>query len=786
MSNPLGKWDATLEGALEIVGVHAVVLHTGKVLFWCFAKDIVGKDQGSDEFKNLFNDPNQGSFQIWDPTTVKAPPSQPIGRNSFCAGQCALADGTILIAGGQDGAGASELSGEFDKYLSELFGDNDNGALKDLHVFDPATETWDRWADMADGRYYPTCQILPDGSAFVAGGLANLAKWTASASNWGENGQFEKVEPGTFFATPPQPFAQADQYPMIKLLPGTNKLFVHIETVTMIFDLDTASFIPAAIFIPPSPDAAGHPVGRQTYPMQTGHVLLPQKEGDKPRIFVVGGSTWTHFDVNAGYLITPDFVKSAPAVLGAFIFDFEPSNPLLSKWRATAGPPAAPRLLVDLVLLPDGTVFVVNGIKGGAAAGHSQDALVKAEIFDPMTEVFLPADTPDTNHPRGYHSAAFLMPDGRVAISGNTATYNPGEPSSARKDDVSIQIYNPPYLFNGPRPVVTGVPAQIGYGSSLHLDTSAGPPVASAMLMRPCAVTHSVDMDQRAIILGVSGGAGTVDVKIPSDKSLAPPGFYMLFLLSADKTPSIASWVQLVDEDPTFPPIDLGAYVGPCVIEEVFDGDLTLDKVDQHVDLRLESRHGSITIKHKINQHSYANLKAAGGVTIGEGIDQHSTVEIVCGGDVTIGQTINEYSWASITTPGKIEIGQKVDNSSGAVLNAGSVHIGQTVDQHSTAQIHAQGNVTIDQKIDQHSTADITSVNGNVHIGQKLDEYTISSITAQNGSIRVVQGMSGSATATLKAPHGTITMDTIDSGCTLDWSATSLNCPHQNGSVTEI
>jgi DUF4097 and DUF4098 domain-containing protein YvlB len=106
--------------------------------------------------------------------------------------------------------------------------------------------------------------------------------------------------------------------------------------------------------------------------------------------------------------------------------------------------------------------------------------------------------------------------------------------------------------------------------------------------------------------------------------------------------------------------------------------------------------------------------------------------------------------------------------------------------QHSTVQITAQGDVNIELKIDQHSTADITSVNGNVNIGQKLDQRAISSITAMNGSITVEQGMSGSATATLSAPNGTITMDTIDGGCTLNWSAKQLNCPHQNGNVTQI
>ena len=208
-----------------------------------------------------------------------------------------------------------------------------------------------------------------------------MQQWIISGSNWCENDQFETVLPGEFFAgpTPQQKFTSADQYPIIRLLPGSHKLFVHIETQTSIFDLDSASFVQGAEFMPPAHDAAGQSVGRQTYPMQTGHVLLPQKEGDAPRILIVGGSTWTDFDFNAGVLGALDFVQNAPAVRGAFIFEFNPASPTSSRWRATMNPPTVARLRRTR-LLPDGTVFIVNGIMRGAAAGHSKDATFQAEI----------------------------------------------------------------------------------------------------------------------------------------------------------------------------------------------------------------------------------------------------------------------------------------------------------------------------------------------------------------------------------------------------------------------
>jgi hypothetical protein len=43
MSNEVGTWDVPYEKALKIVGVHAVVLHTGKVLYFCFDQRAVGQ-----------------------------------------------------------------------------------------------------------------------------------------------------------------------------------------------------------------------------------------------------------------------------------------------------------------------------------------------------------------------------------------------------------------------------------------------------------------------------------------------------------------------------------------------------------------------------------------------------------------------------------------------------------------------------------------------------------------------------------------------------------------------
>jgi hypothetical protein len=39
--------------------------------------------------------------------------------------------------------------------------------------------------------------------------------------------------------------------------------------------------------------------------------------------------------------------------------------------------------------------------------------------------------------------------------------------------------------------------------------------------------------------------AGTLSVRMPGDADIAPPGYYMLFVLDRSGTPSVARWVRL-------------------------------------------------------------------------------------------------------------------------------------------------------------------------------------------------------------------------------------------------
>ena len=87
--------------------------------------------------------------------------------------------------------------------------------------------------------------------------------------------------------------------------------------------------------------------------------------------------------------------------------------------------------------------------------------------------------------------------------------------------------------------------------------------IASVSLIRPGAVTHGFDEDQRFLSLAFTASAGSLTIQAPANANLAPPGYYMLFLVSSTGVPSVAAFVHFaapgVDTVPPTPPTGLTA-----------------------------------------------------------------------------------------------------------------------------------------------------------------------------------------------------------------------------------
>ena len=92
---------------------------------------------------------------------------------------------------------------------------------------------------------------------------------------------------------------------------------------------------------------------------------------------------------------------------------------------------------------------------------------------------------------------------------------------------------------------ISSASARVGYGGQLTV-TSPDTDISKLVLVRPGAVTHQIDTDQRHVALTfTSNGAGTYTATGPSSANVAPPGYYMLFALNAAGVPSVATWVRV-------------------------------------------------------------------------------------------------------------------------------------------------------------------------------------------------------------------------------------------------
>lgn len=108
-----------------------------------------------------------------------------------------------------------------------------------------------------------------------------------------------------------------------------------------------------------------------------------------------------------------------------------------------------------------------------------------------------------------------------------------------------IEIYTPPYLYRDSRPELTAGPKKIERGGTGLFTTQHASKITSAKLMRPSAVTHVTDTDQRTIALEMEKSKDGVTVTVPDNPALVPAGWYMLFVTDEEGTPSEGMWVEV-------------------------------------------------------------------------------------------------------------------------------------------------------------------------------------------------------------------------------------------------
>ncbi len=436
---------------------------------------------------NSTGDFNAGTFttSLWDPDTDTFE-SVATPWDAFCAGHAFLADGKLLVAGGTSAYPGPATN-------------NANAGTAKAYVFDPATSTYQARPDMDVARWYPTVVQLGSGNLFTVAGLGADGLRTNTS----------QIFDGTSWSAPKAPPTQLSFMPMYpalhlvkdgRLFYSGSNVFGDGNTAPGFWNFTTNAWQAVPGLTNP---------GRRDQSMS---VLLPPAQSQK--VMIMGGG---HQD------------QPVDAVASTAIVDLNDPNP-----SYVPGPPMdTAKMYVSAVILPDSTVFQTGGASTTIHNGNRP--VLSSQIFDPGTNTWSKAANPTV--PRSYHSSALLLPDGRVATFGG----NPEDSFEMR-----VEIYKPPYLQkNTPRPTIRGGSTQIQLGGTYSIGTTQAAPIKSAVLVRPAAVTHSSDSNQRLVDLPFTETGNGISFTVTGNRNLAPPGWYMLFVVDGDGVPSVAKWVRL-------------------------------------------------------------------------------------------------------------------------------------------------------------------------------------------------------------------------------------------------
>jgi galactose oxidase-like protein/chitobiase/beta-hexosaminidase-like protein/Big-like domain-containing protein/Kelch motif protein len=364
------------------------------------------------------------------------------------------------------------------------------------HVFNTATSTWSSLPNMSFARWYPTATTLADGRILATAGEINCRSCDAVTP--------EIYDPST------------NQWTTLSLASQDTLYYPHMFV------------LPDGRMLATGSSEAAVPTRALDIPTQTWTTIDARLlEGGSSAMYLPGKI------IKNGTSRLPDLTTPQASSLITYVIDMTQASPAWTQ----VGSMAFPRAYHYLTVLPDGDVLVTGGGITSDPVGLAGSVL-PAELWSATTQTWRTLSSMHSG--RLYHSTTILLPDARVLIAGGGRFYGVVDPT----DQLSAEIFSPPYLFKGPRPTIASAPSALQYGQSFTVQTPDAARIAKVSLVRLGASTHGFNQNQRFLPLTFTQNTGSLSVTAPANSNLAPPGDYMLFLVDTNGVPSVAKMVR--------------------------------------------------------------------------------------------------------------------------------------------------------------------------------------------------------------------------------------------------
>ena len=395
--------------------------------------------------------------------------------------------------------------------------DSGGGATRDVQIYDGDSKTFSVLGQMNQRRWYPGGTIDRDGNMVVAGGTSTGVE---------EMNQLTGAS-----ATLDSTF-RANWYPDLVRMANGNFL---IEDVG-----DNAVAGPGRFMLS----------GTSLSTVSNTTQLKTRRRGVRT---LIGPHTM--------------FYNSGGTSRESMIIDASSGTPTFTQVASSD----YPHMTGQALTLPTGDVLAVGGNSSGNDTKGTP--VMTPELYSVATNNW--TDMADMARRRTYHSVAALLPDGRVWSAGS---------SFDEVQEPNGQFFSPPYLYRkdgtgqpATRPSATGAPSTVAAGQPFSIATGNPSDIAYASFIRMAGTTHQVNAGQAFVKLPVSVQSGRVGMVAPSVDQ-APPGYYMVFLVSKSGVPSIAPVVRMYPTSSTAPQprvVQSSQYDVSTPASNAFDGNVS-------------------------------------------------------------------------------------------------------------------------------------------------------------------------------------------------------------------